>query len=334
MTSECKIPQAKCMDDGTIQTIRNIIKISKENPVMGGMLPLSSNDIKTMEEAVKKFEVDCITCATMTGNSKECMDAAHNNLRRNMPMSANKIYPWRNYDWDYSNHTANNYSTKALPVNNMGSNLGILQAGQNLVTAMSGFIDAPSPSPASSINRPDQTSDYPIFECRGDNRCIGTEKVKRNINQTVPTTDKFLQNKVDGEYSSSYYYKISSCKRPDITDQNTCEKQGYTWTPDPLDSKIGSCVQPRYGFIDNSPKPFFNGSNAKGFIPAIGNDLMDIMPDKLFNSLLGQSTTGLQIQDCPKIESFSDITESYGKRMIMILLICSIGLYISIKLKK
>ena len=52
-------------------------------------------------------------------------------------------------------------------------------------------------------------------------------------------------------------------------------------------SNSGSCHQPRYAFIDNSPKPFFNGSNLKGFIPAIASDLMSLTPDKLIGALLG-----------------------------------------------
>jgi len=62
----------------------------------------------------------------------------------------------------------------------------------------------------------------------------------------------------------------------------------------------GSCHQPRYAFIDNSPKPFFNGSNLKGFIPAIANDLTALTPDKLIGSLLGASVKdSYTIQPCP-----------------------------------
>ena len=196
MSGKCEIPQAKCMNDRMIKAIQNIISVSKKNPIMGSMMPLSNSEIKIMEDALKKYEIDCTTCATMTGNSKECMDVAKENLNRNMPSSANKIYPWRNYDWNYNNHTANNYSPEALPVRGSGDSTRVLSSGRNLVTAMSGFIDAPSPSPLTSVNRIDQTSDYPIFECRKSQRCYGTEKVRRNLNQTVPTTDKFLKNKI------------------------------------------------------------------------------------------------------------------------------------------
>lgn len=329
-TQTCEGVKAECMNNDMIKSIQNILELSKKNPILGGMIPLSDSDIKITEKALKEYLNDCRTCASF-GNAKECMEAAQTNLRRNLPFSANNIYPWRNYDWNYSNHMANNYSTKALK---RGGNSfsGVLQNGNNVVNTMAAFIDAPSPSPTTNSNIPNQNSDYPVFECKNDARCIATEMVKRNLRQTAPTKDAFLKKNLQGVNSSSFYYKVGVCRRPDIKTQGDCESRGYTWTSDPFDKTAGFCRQPRYAYIDNTPKPFFNGSKSNGFIPSIANDVMDIMPDKLLNTLMGQSTTGLEIQDCPVVEGFID--KNNMSYTIMYLLIILTIPYLIYKLKK
>jgi hypothetical protein len=56
------------------------------------------------------------------------------------------------------------------------------------------------------------------------------------------------------------------------------------------------------------------------------------MPDKLLNSLLGQSTKGVQIDTCPNIEDFISTNEYMG---IYVVLLVGLGLiYISKKMIK
>jgi hypothetical protein len=333
MTSQttCKGVKAECMNNDMIKSVQNILELSKKNPILDGMIPLSNSDIKITESALKQYQDDCRTCAAF-GNAKECMEASQVNLRRNLPFSANNIYPWRNYDWNYSNHTANNYSTKALPAGG-NSVAGFLQSGRNVANTIAAFIDSPSPSPNTNSNIPNQNSDYPVFECKNDIRCISTERVRRNLNQKAPTTDSFLKKNLQGENSSSFYYKVGICRRPDIKTQGDCENRGYTWSPDTFDKNTGFCRQPRYAFINNTPKPFFNGSNSKGPIPSIANDIRDIMPDKLFNALMGQSTDALDIQECPIVEGFIGENDmSLSKYLILLVLLTAIP-YILYKLK-
>jgi hypothetical protein len=326
MDDSCKIKGATCMDEDMLNAYNNILETAKKNPVLGGMLPLSKNDISTMEKALNQYKIDCQTCATNGKNDINCMNYAKINFRRNLPFAAGSIYPWSNYDWDYSSSISNKFSTDALPKSNPSEFRGLYQNGMNVVTALRGFIDIPVPSNNTSINKYDKDSDYPIYKCKDDPACITTERIKRNINQVKPTNDKFMNKKIDGAYSSSYYYKIGSCPRPDIKNMKDCEDKGYKWTPNSI-SDSGSCSQPRYAFIDNSPKPFFNGSDSKGFIPSIANDINEIMPDKLFNSLLGQSTSGLQIEECPIIENFEN--NNIYNMIGTIILISIIGIYIS-----
>jgi hypothetical protein len=331
--STCEIPEAKCMDDRTIQAYKQILETSKTNPILGGMLPFSENEIKIAESALNQYEKDCAKCARGGKNDMNCLDAAKTNFSRNMPSSKNDIYPWRNYDWDYANFISNNYSTKALPQAKSNNFSGIKQNVNNIVKSLDGFIFDAAPNNMSNPYSNDKNSDYPIFDCKNNPVCQATEGIKRS-NQKKPTNDDFINKMpINGENSSSFYYKVGSCPRPDIKNMNECEKRGYKWTPSSIDEGGGSCSQPRYMYVDNSPKPFFNGSNAKGMIPSITNDIVDIMPDKLLNTLLGQSTSSLQMDSCPNIETF--MNDNKMIRDIGIILLFGIGMiYISKKCYK
>lgn len=320
------------MDDRTIQAYKQILEKSKTNPILGGLLLLSNSEIKIAEDALKQYEKDCQKCARSGKNDLNCLDAARTNFSRNMPSSKNDIYPWRNYDWNYANYVSNNYSMNALQPAKSNNFRGMRQNANNIVNSMNGFIFDPIPNFQTNAYAQNKNSDYPIYECQKDQTCKTTEEIKR-FQQQRPNDDNFLKKMpVTGEYSSSFYYKVGSCPRPDIKTKEQCEKKKYKWVPSSIEENSGSCIQPRYMYIDNSPKPFFNGSNGKGFIPSITNDIRDIMPDMLLNSLLGQSTSGLQIDTCPIIEGFINYS-IYNSILVISLL--SIGIiYICKKMKQ
>lgn len=318
------------MDDNIIKAYRDLLETSKKNPILGAVLPFSKSEIKIAEKALNQYQEDCRKCALFAKNDINCLETARTNFNRNMPSSYKDVYPWKNYDWNYANYISNNYSTDALKPG--GGNLkGIIKNATNISKSLDGFIFDPIPNNLSNPYGFDINSDYPVYKCKDDQLCRITESIKRN-RQEIPTTDKFIkQFPIDGEYSSSYFYRLGSCRRPDIKNMNDCEKRGYKWTPSSIEDGGGSCIQPKYMYIDNSPKPFFNGSKGKGLIPSITNDLLDIMPDKLFNNLLGQSTSGLQIDVCPNVEAFENVS-NYNKIGIVIL-IGLIIIYIGNKLK-
>jgi len=329
---DCKIPAAKCMDDANISAYNQILETSKTNPILGAMLPFSESEIKIAQKALSQYKKDCEKCAGGARNDIDCLEAAKVNFNRNMPSSYKDVYPWRNYDWDYSNFIANQYSTKALPPGDPNKLSGILKNAKNITKTLDGFIFDPAPNALSNPYSSDRNSDYPVDGCKNNPICSTTESIKR-VKQDRPTNDSFIKKfPISGENSSSYYYKVGVCPRPDIKNITDCEKRGYKWTPSSINEGGGSCAQPRYMYIDNTAKPFFNGSEGKGIIPSIANDIRDIMPDRLFNSLLGQSTAGLQIDTCPIVEGFinnDNITEKMG----VIILLGLIMIYISKKLK-
>ena len=179
-------------------------------------------------------------------------------------------------------------------------------------------------------------------ECNKSHGCSATQEVKNSFNQRKPYNDKFLNMKTDGEYSSSYYFKVGTCPRHDIKDRKLCEKKGYTWSPNIFDMAVnklkkkngndgqstsGNCSQPRYAFIDNSPKPFFNGSNAKGFLPALANELMALTPDKLLGQFMGASVSNsYYIQSCP--ETFVNYKQKPRSNISNVLLLILVLVFI------
>ena len=62
----------------------------------------------------------------------------------------------------------------------------------------------------------------------------------------------------------------------------------------------GYCYQPRYAYIDNSPKSFLSGSNALGLLPAAASDIKSLSPDILLGIGMGFSAGDLSLQKCPK----------------------------------
>jgi hypothetical protein len=133
-----------------------------------------------------------------------------------------------------------------------------------------------------------------------------------------------------GENSSSYFVKTGVCKTK-ITDEATCKEKGYSWSNSgsaPKDfsnyvkknnnidksnntlnnqssnntnkSPTGVCYKPRYSYIDNSSRGFFNNN---GMVPSMMNDMMSISPDKLLHVLSGYSVNGSGLLPCT--EEFS-----------------------------
>lgn len=340
----CPILKTKCKDNELVDSMIKFVDTMEKSPAMS-LVAISKTDLKKTKSALRKYKRDCKTCMSEAGGDYKCMLAAKTNLSRRIPMLGNSIYPWKNYDWNYGNHVSNNYAAKYTGAKPKPT---IKQAYKNAIAftkIVDGLIADPIPNSKSIAGVRNKNSDYPPFTyCDKDYKCTTTQKVKNSFNQERPTNDKFLKNKVNGEYSSSYYFKVGTCPRHDIKSRKQCEKKGYTWTPNIFDKIVnslkkkkgddgqsgsGSCHQPRYAFIDNSPKPFFNGSNLKGFIPAIASDLMSLTPDKLIGALLGASVqNSYTIQPCFNTrEKFTDYkAESYNifykLSLVFIFIIC------------
>ena len=90
-------------------------------------LVLDEDEYKKREERYKK---DCKVC----GNNADCLALAITNMTRGVD-----LYPWINYDWDYTNYVDNKYSAQATGSSPNGDalyrNLGIgLQLAKGYIT--------------------------------------------------------------------------------------------------------------------------------------------------------------------------------------------------------
>jgi len=312
--SHCPAIKTSCKDAKIVNSVKNLIK-QLESDDISSFIPVTKKELHETKDALDRYIEDCNKCAREGRSDYKCMLAAKTNLSRRIPLFAKSVYPWKNYDWDYANYVSNNYTTSHTGATTSGSIRGMYNNARAIIKLINGLTDDPIPNKYSRAGQRDKNSDYPSFKECTDPGCVTTQKVKNSFRQNKPTKDKFLNKIVDGEYASSYFVRIGSCPRHDIKTQKECEKRGYTWTPNVMDKVMkkimkkknavnnndsGSCNQPRYGFIDNSPKTFINGSKMKGIIPSLANDFMALSPDKILATAMGASLSdSFVLQQCP-----------------------------------
>lgn len=342
----CITPKATCNNSEIVNNFINILdefREKKDSSNLSSISPFSNDEINIMDNALKQYKIECGICASEGRNDRNCLEQAESNLIRRFPKKVKDIYPWKNYDWSYGNYVSNNYSVENTGATTDGSLQSLRKNANAFSKLVDGFITDPIPNEKSKPASDDINSDYPYLkECRNNPMCRTTQKVRRMLDQEKPNKDKFFDKKLDGEYSSSFYFKVGSCPRDDITTEKDCKEKGYIWTPIDKTKGTGSCSMDRYAFVDNSPKAFFNGSNTKGLVTTMANDLAIMSPDKIFASLMGQSISdSYVIQPCPNItkqsiEKFNDYSNNRKEQIIFyislsIFLLSSVYLY---KVKK
>lgn len=340
----CKPLNTSCEDNELVNSMIEFVDKFERDPASSAVA-LSKKDFAKTKQALRKYKRDCKTCMSQAGGDYKCMQAAQNNLLRGIPTIGKGIYPWKNYDWNYANHVSNNYSPWATGANTKPTISQAYKNAKAFIKIVNGFGFDPNPNPRSRASTTGKDSDYPyIPECNKDYRCTTTERVKNSFRQSKPYSDPFLNMKTDGEHSSSYYFRVGSCPRRDIKNRATCEAKGYTWSPNIFDMAVkklkkkhgndgqsdsGSCSQPRYAYIDNSPKTFFNGSNAKGFLPAIANDLMALTPDKLLGQFMGASiSNSYYIQSCPETFVNYNTNKNFYIGLLVVLILVGLVYYL------
>ena len=202
---------------------------------------ISKTSLRRTKKALNEYKKECSMCMTNAGGDYKCMAQAKNNLSRRIPMLGDSIYPRKNFDWDYGNHVSNNYAPKYTGAKAKPT---IKQAYKNALAftkIVDGLIADPIPNNKSVPSVRSRNSDYPPMKyCDKDYKCTATQQVKNRFKQNAPTNDKFLKNKLNGEYSSSYYFKVGNCPRHDIKNRKDCEARGYTWTPNIFDKIVKS----------------------------------------------------------------------------------------------
>lgn len=288
---ECPVMKTTCKDSEIIKEILGLIT-RLENTRTLSITPISKRDLEEIKNALGQYIIECEKCTSTIGNDYNCIQRAKVNLKRRIPFIRDMIYPWKNYEFDYGNYVRNNYSPSNTGATGEGSFNGIYKDVKAFIKLLDGFISDPIPNTKTQAGIDD------VNRCEdNDMNCKMTQEIRNSYKQDAPTDDEFMKNRLEGEYSSSYYVRIGYCPRPDISERNNCESKGYTWLPE-----VKTCSQPRYAFIDNTPKAFFNGSNMRGMIPSIAEDINSMSPDKIYGGIMGYSVGNkFQIQSCPKI---------------------------------
>lgn len=296
--------------------IKKIEPLTKHNPT-------KKKELIILRQALETYKKDCVICKRDGDNDLTCLKAALDKLFRSLPFIRNSIYPWRNYDWDYGNFIDNNYSARATGSSNSGS--AYLKNIRIFFKLFKAYVTDANPDDKSVAGGTNKYSDYPIYGCLGNKKkyCDVWHRVKNSDRQGKPYNNTFFNKKIDGEYSSSYFIRVGSCPRPDITDRNKCSNKKFDWVNDPIDTALagmtggipdGSCHQPRYAFINNQPgleiktpsirigsveTPNIKFGKLKGYIPSLANDFLSLTPDKLFSAYTGNSVKGyLDVQKC------------------------------------
>ncbi|NBP59243.1 hypothetical protein EBU71_22350, partial [bacterium] len=227
------------------------------------------------------------------------------NLYRQLPIIRNSVYPWINYDYNYSNYIDNNYSAQATGSSTSGSNM--LKNVTLFLTYIEAYLTTANPNSKTIPGSIDKNSDYPIYGCTGinSNACKATRSLQ-TIKQLPPYSDPFFDKNLSGENSSSYYIRVGTCPRPDISNETDCIKKEYEY--------VGKkCYQPRYAYISNTPGLQIKGKTfgLNGLLPSITNDLLSFTPNKLIDVYEGRDVEGyFELQPCPKI---SDIKEGFSQ---------------------
>jgi len=349
--SQCKSLKTKgCSEADTVKTLKKMLD-QMEGSGNLAFTPFSKKDIQKSRKALDIYLKECNICAKDAANDYKCHKYAKENLNRRLPGFGNMIYPWKNFDWDYGNHVSNNYQPKHTGATKNTNIRALYDNVKAFIKVVNGLVDDPIPNSRSKAGVRDKNSDYPPFDDCNDFRCIAAQSVKNGFTQKAPSKDEFLKKKLDGEYSSSFYVKIGGCPRNDIKSEKDCESKGFSWTPNKMEQimskfnkrnknsaqKIsGSCSQPRYMFIDNSPKTFFNGSKMKGLLPSLGANFMALSPEKVFGAAMGMSSSDhMVLQQCP--ETFINYKSFYSTsnwKNILFIAITSIITFLFISSKK
>jgi len=292
--------------------------------------PQKYRELKLLKKALNEYLIDCSICKK-GNNDFNCLKESATKLSRQLPFIRNSIYPWVNYDWDYGNFIDNNYSAKATGSSPSGSawikNVGIF------LKFLDAYVTAANPNKKSKAGGTNDYSDYPIYGCTGNARkgCNSWHKVKTRKKQQAPYKNAFFKKSLTGERSASYFARVGTCPRKDIKKSKECIDKGFNWVNNPIDKifdkitgtsgkESGSCHQPRYIYLNNSPGlelktmklagiPSVSLGKLKGYIPSVANDILSMTPDKLMNAFSGKSVKGhMIVQPCPKIkEKFTNL---------------------------
>jgi hypothetical protein len=187
----------------------------------------------------------------------------------------NDIYPYLNYDWNYTTFIDNNYNSDITGATPDGNFTALFKNPIAMGKLMKGYLLDNNPN-SKSKSGVDDSLNCTTEDCKVMNEIRDAYKT-----QTPPKKNSFFSKKLDGENSSSFYFKIGTCKKD--LDQKSCEKKGAKWLSN-------QCYEDRYAYVNNKP--------LAGNIPSILNDLRSFSPDNLLKIFNGNGNDYFQLEPC------------------------------------
>ena len=289
-------------------------------------------------EQLQKMFSEIKQCLNGGSFGIQCAAEITNKYIRKLSFMKNLIYPWRNYDWDYTEFVKKNYNTKLLGASGDGTIGAIVHDVDAILKIIEGLLFDANPADNSAASNP-SSSKNDLVDCLNQSgglscRILNAAKIS-SLNQKKPYDSKFFNKKIDGQHSSSYFVQVGMCPSK-ITDKSMCESKGFNWIPNPLaelpemlrgpDTKPGSCYKGRYAYINNKPGYKIGQiEDMNGLIPSLINDMVDISPDKIMAVAMGQGVSGLDLQKCDEgfISRYNNNTFHYIL-VILVITLCII----------
>jgi len=262
---------------------------------------MSSNDLNNL---INK----CKSAGGETMN--ECIKKANEYNNRITTDSKNKVYPWINYDWDYTTYVDNNYNSDVTGSTPNGSWSNLLANPKAMLKIAKGFITEPNPSDNSTAGEQDQL-DCNAVASHNRAGCNALKEIRHMYRtQPKPKNSPFLNEKLDGKKSSSYYYQTGYCISNKINNETDCINSQGKWYPDSI---LGDkCYKNRYALIKNEPGIDFKklGDNAltkianglsgslEGNAVSVVGDLLSFSPNNLIDIVNLKNTRDFILEPC------------------------------------
>lgn len=245
-------------------------------------------------------------CKNAGGESMwECVRKATEYDQRMNTDSKKKVYPWINYDWDYTTYIDNNYNSEKTGATPKGSWGALFQNPKAMFKIVKGFIVDPNPSKNSRAGEQDQM-DCNAVDSHNRASCNVIKEIRHMYrNQPKPKNTPFFKNNLNGKQSSSYYYHVGFCTSEKIKNENDCKKVDGKWFSD-------KCYKPRYALVKNEPgidfkklgdnsltklANFFSGSLEGNAVSAVG-DILSFAPNNLIDIINLKNTRDFILEPC------------------------------------
>jgi len=254
-----------------------------------------SNPLKPSKGPLYDFTVNSEQCQ---GNF-DCIKNATTKLSRDTILK-DKVWPWQNFDWDYSQYIDNNYTPKELGITSdptwaaLGKNIkGMAKLGAQMLLL-------PNPPNNAVSGKTDATNCLKRAQtlCKGSRgTCVQQQKkicdknnsIKNSYSKLKPIYSKMKTIKPTTKGSSSSYFIQTGTCPTEITEEESCLDKDYNWLS-------GKCWRPKYAHVDN--KAFL------GSFPSLVNDVVQLNPFNVIKVLKKKPAKGFRSFSCDELETF------------------------------